>query len=76
MSYESALFCQLFNEELARHHCSDARSFRRGIRSAMRRLSPTLPAPALRTYTNSLFDTIVDDATLRPDWQERVHEEH
>lgn len=71
MTYAAALFCQLFDQERRRTRCLP-----RAIRAAMQRLSPTLPAQDLRTYTHSLHSTMVVNGALRPDWRDCVHREH
>lgn len=71
MSYQSALFCQYFADELRRPGTLSGR-----IRRAMRRLSPTLRRTELRIYATALQDTVAPNGTLRPDWRERVGREH
>jgi len=72
MSYQSALFCQFFAEELAQPGSHQSRIVR-----ALKRLSPTLVGKELRIYANSILDTItVNGSELRPDWRKRVEEEH
>lgn len=72
MSYQSALFCQYFAEELR----AAGGTLRGRIGRAMRRLSPTLKRTELRIYTAALLDTVAPNGTLRPDWRERVGREH
>lgn len=71
MSYQSALFCQIFEEELEGVGPHKTRVLR-----ALRRLSPTSSGRKLRTYAAALTDTIVVGDELRPDWKTRVFTEH
>ncbi len=72
MSYQSALFCQFFTEELKR----PGASLRDRIRAAMKRLSPKMKSRELRIYIYALHSTMVVNDALRPDWQARVFREH
>jgi hypothetical protein len=72
-SYASALFCQLFAQELR----TPGRTLRARIVAVLGRLSPTLKGRELRIYTRSLYTTMTTESgALRRDWRQRVLEEH
>ena len=73
MTYQVALFCQYFNHELA----WGDRRLRPVIRRSVRRLSPDIDDRELRTYTDALYATMTtENGALRPDWRQRVEENH